>query len=491
MSSHREAPGDLEGPGRRQHRPVRLRQPGQARHRHDHRQLHPARGPGRRPELLRVRRRRALRDQHRQQRRRRRRHHLPVPVPDTRQEPEHVPLQHRPDHAPRQPQLEPHQTYTGHPDRRAWPSQGPRLQTSPCPPVNIGPRSTPNYAALAQAAVHTLSGGSKVFAGQRRRRLLRRPRLDLRPRRPAAVPEPAPDPDGRHAGRQRARRTCNVHTIAIQVPMTSLTKGGCTPTDPTDPRSVIGVYASRAAGARPASCSGSARTSSRGPLVQVSRLGNPLFNEVIIPMAQKDYWNAPSRRTTTASSSSSVAASRAGRPAAGPLPGRLPEPRGLHARTAGRPRGDPADRHPVGASSRASRTSPGPVIGRHAAPQHGHPADDHRARTPSGILGGDLAGFPNGRRVFDDVVTIELRAIAGVTIPLVDPTFTPDGAAGAVTQGLHPQRVALPGHVPVPGRAARRVRQPLQLGSPPAADARPLRSCARPVASSRTARWSS
>ena len=59
-----------------------------------------------------------------------------------------------------------------------------------------------------------------------------------------------------------------------------------------------------------------------------------------------------------------------------------------------------------------------------------------RSRPPpkpniNGILGGDLAGFPNGRRVFDDVVTIELRAIAGATYPLVDPTYTPDGAAAA------------------------------------------------------------
>ena len=53
-----------------------------------------------------------------------------------------------------------------------------------------------------------------------------------------------------------------------------------------------------------------------------------------------------------------------------------------------------------------------------------------------GLLGGDLAGFPNGRRVFDDVFTIELRAIAGVTYPLVDKTFTADGAASAVTDGL-------------------------------------------------------
>ena len=53
----------------------------------------------------------------------------------------------------------------------------------------------------------------------------------------------------------------------------------------------------------------------------------------------------------------------------------------------------------------------------------------------NGILGGDLAGFPNGRRVFDDVVTVELRAVAGLTIPLVDPRFTPDGAAGLINDG--------------------------------------------------------
>jgi hypothetical protein len=52
------------------------------------------------------------------------------------------------------------------------------------------------------------------------------------------------------------------------------------------------------------------------------------------------------------------------------------------------------------------------------------------------VIGGDLAGFPNGRRVFDDVVTVELRAIAGVTLPLVDPSFKPDPAAGLITDGL-------------------------------------------------------
>jgi hypothetical protein len=54
---------------------------------------------------------------------------------------------------------------------------------------------------------------------------------------------------------------------------------------------------------------------------------------------------------------------------------------------------------------------------------------------PLGLVGGDAAGYPNGRRVDDDVVTIELRAVAGATIPLVDPSYTVDGAAGVVKDG--------------------------------------------------------
>ena len=53
-----------------------------------------------------------------------------------------------------------------------------------------------------------------------------------------------------------------------------------------------------------------------------------------------------------------------------------------------------------------------------------------------GVVGGDFAGWPNGRRVFDDVATIELRAFAGLTIPLVDTSYKPDGAAGGISMGL-------------------------------------------------------
>ena len=52
-----------------------------------------------------------------------------------------------------------------------------------------------------------------------------------------------------------------------------------------------------------------------------------------------------------------------------------------------------------------------------------------------GIVGGDLAGWPNGRRVIDDVTTVALRAVAGVTYPLVEEHYKPDGAAGLITDG--------------------------------------------------------
>jgi hypothetical protein len=70
-----------------------------------------------------------------------------------------------------------------------------------------------------------------------------------------------------------------------------------------------------------------------------------------------------------------------------------------------------------------------------------------------GILGGDLAGFPNGRRVTDDVVSISLRAIAGATVPLVDETFTADDAATQVEQGLSAKDLSskVLGHFPYLG----------------------------------------
>ena len=70
MSSHREAPEISKDPVADSTDIYAFVSPDRPGHGHDHHQLHPARGSGRRPELLRVRRRRAVPDQHRQRRRR-------------------------------------------------------------------------------------------------------------------------------------------------------------------------------------------------------------------------------------------------------------------------------------------------------------------------------------------------------------------------------------------------------------------------------------
>ncbi len=57
-----------------------------------------------------------------------------------------------------------------------------------------------------------------------------------------------------------------------------------------------------------------------------------------------------------------------------------------------------------------------------------------------GLVAGDAAGFPNGRRVFDDIVSIELRAIAGLTYSLVA-AYTADAVVPSVGDGLTPASV--------------------------------------------------
>jgi hypothetical protein len=303
----------------------------------------------------------------------------------------------------------------------------------PSPPCNVGVRSTPNYAGLAQAAVQTLSDGTKVFAGQRREGFY----VDLGSIFDLGALRPVQNlhliPLGATAGVD-ATKDLNVHTIAVQVPKTLLTRDGSNPSDPMDERSVIGVWA--AAYRRKARVRDQNHAAESGPWVQVSRLGNPLFNEVIVPMAQKDRWNAQ-----TPSQDEDFVKFVQRPELAGLLPVLYP---GVFPNLAAYNK-DRADLVAILLTG-----IPKGIIPNFQNFTGSDPADVLRlnmAIPPSsspnnlGILGGDLAGFPNGRRVRDDAVTIEVRAVAGATIPLVDPSFTPDGAAGVVTQGVNPDSV--------------------------------------------------
>src|SRR5947207_8923421 len=111
------------------------------------------------------------------------------------------------------------------------------------PPCNIGPRSTPNYANLAAKAVHTLPSGETVFAGQRLEGFYVDlgsvfDLADLRPFQHLHLISTA------DAAGVDATKDLNVHTIAIQVPISQLTRNGTRPSKYTDPAAVIGVYAS-------------------------------------------------------------------------------------------------------------------------------------------------------------------------------------------------------------------------------------------------------
>jgi hypothetical protein len=305
------------------------------------------------------------------------------------------------------------------------------------PPCNIGPFSTPDYEALAQEAVHVLPSGETVFAGQRAEGFYVDlgsvfDLLDLRPFQdlhinPMAA---APGVDGTNR--------LNVHTMVIQVPKSMLTRDGSNPTNPTDPRSVIGVYAS--ASRRKAIILGpNAHIDEAGPWVQVSRLGNPLFNEVIIPLGLKDFWNSQSPNNDQ-QFLKYVQYPEVPQRLVEVYPGVFPDLAAYKKARAdlvailltGIPAGIIAGFQNSRGQTLADLLRLNMAIPPTAAPNI------------LGILGGDLAGFPNGRRVLDDVFTIELRALAGVTIPLVDPAFTPDAAASAVTDGLDPSDIASP-----------------------------------------------
>jgi hypothetical protein len=256
----------------------------------------------------------------------------------------------------------------------------------PSPPNNIGPRSTPNYDSLAQAAVNTLPGGIKVFAGQRDDPFFADigSIFDLGGLRPfnafhAIALPPAPGVD-ELAG-------YNVHSIAIQVPISQL----------TDVSATIGVWASAS---RPAIriITPTGPTRNFGPDVQISRLGEPLVNEVLTPLGQKDYWN----RQAPANDSQFVDHYLS------------PELAGLiHILYPSLPAPPTTNRRDLVAvllTGVPGLNFTGSTL-----------ADELRLNTsippaavPNrlGVLAGDFAGFPNGRRLGDDVVDIELRAIA-------------------------------------------------------------------------------
>jgi hypothetical protein len=314
----------------------------------------------------------------------------------------------------------------------------------PCPPCNIGPLSTPNYeAGLAQPAIQQVAGGISVFAGQRAEGFYvdLGSIFDLGVLRPFAADHILSNLLPTMAG-INATKALNVHSIALQIPMDQLTNHRKMPTNPAAKNSVIGVWTSasrQAATVMPSTPSPTSTAVYAGPYVQVSRLGNPLINEVIIPLSQKDFWNheAPASDVQFAQYVSNPELARL-LPVL--YPGVFPNLAAYNA--AGTP--NRADLSAILMTGIPSGIIPGfqnftgTVQADMLRLNMAIPPATASSTLPSnlGLLGGDLAGFPNGRRVFDDVVTIEVQAVAGATLGLVDKSFTPDPAALGVNQGL-------------------------------------------------------
>jgi len=164
------------------------------------------------------------------------------------------------------------------------------VNSGPVPPPNIGPRSiespvglNSNYEAILAAAVTTAASGEKVFCGPSDDPFF----VDL-----GGVFDLGDMPRQNGDSRDGIGRY-NVHTIAIQIPISVLLKTGApvSPINILDPDYVIGVWASASRLAtRTLQTDGSAPEDS-GNWVQVSRLGMPLTNEAVIPIGYKDYWN--------------------------------------------------------------------------------------------------------------------------------------------------------------------------------------------------------
>jgi Domain of unknown function (DUF4331) len=262
------------------------------------------------------------------------------------------------------------------------------------PPDNIGPRTTPGYHALAMAGIHDLNDGSKVFAGQRDDGFFGDigAAFDLVAIRSGT---------GASGGGKDFFAGYAVHTVSLQVPLSQLDNGG---------NHVVGVWS---ASERPVTKVTLAKSRGRKVLQtstgwkQVSRLGEPLINELLIPTELKDKWNAstPDKDKQFEQYYSS--------PVLAKLLNQLYPQFGPFTETN---RTDLVSLLLTGlkepnlnytGATLADEIRLNLTIPPTAPVGHGNRL---------GVLGGDLAGYPNGRRLEDDVIDISERAVGGVLI---------------------------------------------------------------------------
>jgi hypothetical protein len=268
------------------------------------------------------------------------------------------------------------------------------------PPNNVGPRfleanfGTADYRSIAAQAVKPLKGGGHVFAGQRDDAFFG----DI-----GAIFDLLAFRGGVGGEGKDFFAGYGVHGIALQIPISSL----------GDKDGIVGIWTSterRALKVRADNGNGDddrARRGERRKWVQVSRLGNPLVNEVVIPTALKDRWNA-----LPPGSGDRPFLRFVREPILAALinqlyPGVIDAPE--------KNRDDLVSVFLTGVQGLNKQVPPrkGADLLRINLKIPPTPANEVNRL---GVIGGDLAGYPNGRRLADDVIDIAEQAVGGVLL---------------------------------------------------------------------------
>jgi len=266
-------------------------------------------------------------------------------------------------------------------------------------PSDVGPASMPNYAMLRDQAITNLPNGGKTFAGQAADPFF----LDLR------IFDLLYGANLKESG-QNTLAGYNVNSVALQVPKSDVALKGDATSNP-----VVGVWSTTEK--QGLSLSAGNKQTPSGTFAQVSRLGNPLVNEVVIPAQLKDAFNGltPAQDHTVAPAVAKVLNPE--------VPQLIQSIYGIKAPAT--PRKDLQEIFltgickacgPIAADLNSQQLNKGASKGAFT------PAEELRLNTsvpvtasPNrlGVLAKDLQGFPNGRRLTDDVVDIELQALEG------------------------------------------------------------------------------
>jgi hypothetical protein len=279
------------------------------------------------------------------------------------------------------------------------------------PPVNIGPKSTPDYEALASDAIAEVGDGITVFAGQRDDPFW----VDLGGLGDLLTIRQLP---GNAGGGVDDLAGLNVQTLAIQVPVEQLTSDGAAPADAEAANAVIGVWTTAL---RPSTLVlGPGTQTASGNHVQISRLGMPLVNEVVAPLGAKDLFNSshPGNDAQFLGAVTDPELAKLLNLLYGDVLVAVPE--------SGRDDLVQVFLTGVPGLNQPANVTPSEMLRLNVA------IPPSETENPLGVIGGDNAGFPNGRRLGDEVVDIELRVAAGF---LLGEEFQ-NGANGQLGDGV-------------------------------------------------------